>query len=291
MGDDWPDLPLLRRAAFAVAPPGAHVEVKARRPPRHQRAPPASVRRASSAIFSSSPPAATPGCSTGRSARWMAPPEAAEAELVEPGLEDDDLVDLSFAGPEPIGPAAAPWYARLLDVGSAYLPLLLMAALAAGTWWLVRDAPVADVHRAAPPLRHEADYVMTNFVVQRFAADGSLRTQIEGRPAAPLSRQRHAGDRRCAHPCHRRQRHGDARFRQASPRQRRRQRSAADRRRAGDAAGRGQAKKRSNSAANSCTRSATSSRCARTSRSSSRRAAASFAPRAWNTTTCRASST
>jgi lipopolysaccharide export system protein LptC len=111
----------------------------------------------------------------------MALPEAAEAELVEPGLEDDDLVDLSFAGPEPIVPAAAPWYARLLDVGSAYLPLLLMAALAAGTWWLVRDAPVADVHHAAVPLRHDADYVMTNFVVQRFAVDGSLRTQIEGR--------------------------------------------------------------------------------------------------------------
>ncbi len=29
MGDDWPDLPLMRRAAFAVAPPGAHPEVLA----------------------------------------------------------------------------------------------------------------------------------------------------------------------------------------------------------------------------------------------------------------------
>jgi 3-deoxy-D-manno-octulosonate 8-phosphate phosphatase (KDO 8-P phosphatase) len=29
MGDDWPDLPLLTRAAFACAPPGAHAEVKA----------------------------------------------------------------------------------------------------------------------------------------------------------------------------------------------------------------------------------------------------------------------
>ena len=29
MGDDWPDLPLMRRAAFACAPPDAHVEVKA----------------------------------------------------------------------------------------------------------------------------------------------------------------------------------------------------------------------------------------------------------------------
>lgn len=29
MGDDWPDLPLLRRAAFACAPANAHAEVKA----------------------------------------------------------------------------------------------------------------------------------------------------------------------------------------------------------------------------------------------------------------------
>ena len=29
MGDDWPDLPLLGRAAFACAPPHAHVEVRA----------------------------------------------------------------------------------------------------------------------------------------------------------------------------------------------------------------------------------------------------------------------
>ena len=29
MGDDWPDLPLLHRAGFACAPPGAHAEVKA----------------------------------------------------------------------------------------------------------------------------------------------------------------------------------------------------------------------------------------------------------------------
>src|SRR6185295_20350547 len=29
MGDDWPDLPILARAAFACAPPDAHAEVKA----------------------------------------------------------------------------------------------------------------------------------------------------------------------------------------------------------------------------------------------------------------------
>lgn len=94
------------------------------------------------------------------------------------GLEDDDEVDLSFAGPEPV--AAAPWPLRLLDVVSAYLPLLMMAVLASGTWWLVRNAPSVDTPRAAVVPRHEADYVMTRFVVQRFASDGTLRTQIEG---------------------------------------------------------------------------------------------------------------
>ncbi|MDE2613838.1 MAG: HAD hydrolase family protein [Burkholderiales bacterium] len=29
IGDDWPDLPLLARVAFAAAPPGAHAEVRA----------------------------------------------------------------------------------------------------------------------------------------------------------------------------------------------------------------------------------------------------------------------
>ena len=92
--------------------------------------------------------------------------------------EIDDDVDLSFAGPEPV--AAAPWPMRLLDLVSAYLPLLMMAVLASGTWWLVRNAPSVDAPRAAVAPRHEPDYVMTNFVVQRFGSDGVLRTQIEG---------------------------------------------------------------------------------------------------------------
>ncbi len=100
-----------------------------------------------------------------------AAPEAA-------GFEDDDAVDLSFAGPQPV--AAAPWPLRLLDLVSAYLPLLMMALLASATWWLVRNAPSVDAPVAAAAPRHEADYVMTRFVVQRFDADGILRTQIEG---------------------------------------------------------------------------------------------------------------
>jgi 3-deoxy-D-manno-octulosonate 8-phosphate phosphatase (KDO 8-P phosphatase) len=50
IGDDWPDLPLMRRAAFACAPPGAHVEVQLRRITSPRRRP-ATARRASSATF------------------------------------------------------------------------------------------------------------------------------------------------------------------------------------------------------------------------------------------------
>ena len=94
------------------------------------------------------------------------------------GLDDDDDVDLSVAGPEPV--ATASWPARVLDVVSAYLPMLMMAALALGTWWLVRTAPAVETPREAVAPRHEPDYEMTNFVVQRFARDGTLQTQIEG---------------------------------------------------------------------------------------------------------------
>ena len=109
----------------------------------------------------------------------MAAPDAPTGEAEAPGFDDDDAVDLSFAGPEPVAPSA-PWHTRALDLASAYLPLLMMALLAAATWWLVRNAPQATEPRVVAPLRHEADYVMTKFVVQRFGADGALRTQIEG---------------------------------------------------------------------------------------------------------------
>lgn len=75
---------------------------------------------------------------------------------------------------------AAPWRLRVVDVVSAYLPLLLMALLALGTWWLVKNTPLFEAGRAAAPLRHEPDYTMTRFIVQRFGPGGALRAQIEG---------------------------------------------------------------------------------------------------------------
>lgn len=74
----------------------------------------------------------------------------------------------------------APWYLRAIDTASTYLPLLLMAVLALGTWWLVKNTPLFESDRAAAPLRHEPDYTMTQFLVQRFGANGAMRVQIEG---------------------------------------------------------------------------------------------------------------
>ena len=74
----------------------------------------------------------------------------------------------------------APLSVRVYDTVSAYLPLLLMAALALGTWWLVKNTPLFENDRQLAPLRHEPDYTMSQFLVQRFAADGAMRVQIEG---------------------------------------------------------------------------------------------------------------
>jgi lipopolysaccharide export system protein LptC len=87
--------------------------------------------------------------------------------------------------PPPAAPLAAhvarqPWRWRVFALVSSYLPLLMMAVLALGTWWLVKNTPLAAEERAAAPLRHEPDYEMHNFAVQRFTPQGPLRAQIEG---------------------------------------------------------------------------------------------------------------
>jgi lipopolysaccharide export system protein LptC len=105
-----------------------------------------------------------------------------------------DLVeDLGVLGPPPaaVQPprrVALPWHLRVLELLGAYLPVLLMALLALGTWWLVKNTPLPEAERAAVPPRHEPDYTMSDFRVQRFAADGAMRVQIEG------ARMRHYPD-------------------------------------------------------------------------------------------------
>ncbi len=75
---------------------------------------------------------------------------------------------------------AEPLRDRLLDGLASYLPLLLMALLALGSWWLVSKSPVPEGPRKAGPLLHIADYSMTRFTVQRFDASGRLSSEVSG---------------------------------------------------------------------------------------------------------------
>ena len=95
----------------------------------------------------------------------------------------DTLDDLAVLAPAPATDRRRlrlPWHLRLLEAATAYLPVLLMGALALGTWWLVNVSPSPEAERAPMPPRHEPDYTMQRFTVQRFAADGRLRVQIDG---------------------------------------------------------------------------------------------------------------
>jgi len=73
-----------------------------------------------------------------------------------------------------------PWLWQMGQWLSAYLPLVLMALLALGTWWLVQNTPRPDGPREAAVPRHEPDYTMQGFTLQRFGADGRLKVQLQG---------------------------------------------------------------------------------------------------------------
>lgn len=66
---------------------------------------------------------------------------------------------------------------------SIYLPLILMAVLALGTYWLVRNAPMLGLPEIAAPLRHEPDYFMRDFSIKTFDATGRLKSEIVGTEA------------------------------------------------------------------------------------------------------------
>lgn len=112
--------------------------------------------------------------------------------MTRPELHLPDLPEVSvqlglatLAGTEPPAagrPARPPlsWRYRLLQALSSYLPLMLMALLAAGTWWLVRNTPQAPGARAAAPPSQTPDYTMTGFAITRFAPDGQVSLRISG---------------------------------------------------------------------------------------------------------------
>ena len=76
---------------------------------------------------------------------------------------------------------ARSWLWPLQTLLANYLPLLLMALLAIGSWWLLKNTPKQEGVDVLAPAKHEPDYQMQNFELQRIGADGLLRVRIEGR--------------------------------------------------------------------------------------------------------------
>ena len=100
---------------------------------------------------------------------------------VELHLPDLPEVPISLGPPDSPRPhVVMPWYLRLRDGLSTYLPLLLMALLALATAWLVKNAPRPPVAEAPRAVSRDPDYTMQRFVLERFEADGRLKMRVEG---------------------------------------------------------------------------------------------------------------
>lgn len=64
-----------------------------------------------------------------------------------------------------------------------YVPVVVMAALALGSYWLVRTTPQAAVTAPARPVLHEPDYFIEGFSIKNFDGTGRIRTEIVGATA------------------------------------------------------------------------------------------------------------
>ena len=79
-------------------------------------------------------------------------------------------------------PLDKPWHRvlRTWDQASIYLPVVLMGALALGTYWLVRNSAVFTAVQAPKTAKHEVDYFMRKFTIKSFGETGQLKSEIRG---------------------------------------------------------------------------------------------------------------
>jgi lipopolysaccharide export system protein LptC len=102
----------------------------------------------------------------------VAPPELHLPDLPE--------VEVSLGAPRKPPPSRRGMRLRLRELLGAYLPLVLMALLALGTWWLVKNTPRPVAGDDASAVRTDPDYEMRDFAITRFAPDGRATVRIEG---------------------------------------------------------------------------------------------------------------
>lgn len=89
---------------------------------------------------------------------------------------------MAALAPPPTGPRrrVQPLLWRLQSFLASYVPLLLMAALAGLTWWLIKSTPQLEAPREKVAPRHVPDYRMQGFELERFSSDGRLLARILG---------------------------------------------------------------------------------------------------------------
>ena len=69
---------------------------------------------------------------------------------------------------------------QTLDRLTLYLPMLVMAVLAMGSWWLVRSMPDLWGEAVIRPVRKEPDYHLERFSTEVFDAHGRRIRQVSG---------------------------------------------------------------------------------------------------------------
>ena len=74
-------------------------------------------------------------------------------------------------------------FLRLWDRTAIYMPLVLMGALALGTYWLVRNTPIFNSQITIQEVRHEVDYFMHQFTIKTFDEGGKLKSEVQGAEA------------------------------------------------------------------------------------------------------------
>jgi lipopolysaccharide export system protein LptC len=102
----------------------------------------------------------------------IAPPELHLPDLPE--------VEVSLGAPAVPAQPRRGMRLRLRELLGAYLPLVLMALLALGTWWLVKNTPRPAIAEDPSAVRSTPDYEMRDFAITRFAPDGRATVRIEG---------------------------------------------------------------------------------------------------------------
>jgi lipopolysaccharide export system protein LptC len=72
---------------------------------------------------------------------------------------------------------------RSLDKLALYLPAILMALFALGSWWLLRSLPSITSDTPTQTVRLEPDYYLEQFSVKSFDKQGRLTREVSGHRA------------------------------------------------------------------------------------------------------------